>query len=120
DSGRRMTASEFVWAVFAGTIGNSPPTGSKRELSARFWRRNAGSRDPLPNTRYNYYEGKPRRANGRKGCLSYGSNATTVRQRVSSQARKGVGNSLAGARGCSRRNDKKGAALRSAGQDLAG
>ena len=48
---------------------------------------------------------EPRRAIERKGCLSNGSTQTTVRKRVSSSKRKGVGDSLAGARNSARRHN---------------
>ena len=48
--------------------------------------------------------------------VSDGSKKTTVRKRLSAETRKGVGDSLAGDRDCSRRHDEAGAAVRSAGR----
>ena len=57
--------------------------------SARSWRgRNAEQRDPFPQTRYNRYRAKPRRANEKKGVLvwlerkrQYGSGFSLKRER---------------------------------------
>ena len=57
----------------------------------------------LAENRYNDARATARRANEGEGVLSNGSIETTIRKRVSSQTRKGVGDSLAGGGDCSRR-----------------
>src|SRR5687768_8586771 len=69
--------------------------GSSQAPCARFFNGNAEQLNRVPGTRYNRTRAKPRRANERKG-LSNGSTKTTIRKRMSSLERKGVGDSLAG------------------------
>ena len=68
-----LQASGYLTSRSASTSALTPAP------CVRSSRRNAESRDSVPGTRYNRSEAKSRRANGRKGCLSNGSNETTVR-----------------------------------------
>src|SRR5687768_6875078 len=92
--------------------------GSNQASCARFFNGNAEQLNRVPRKRYNRTRAKPRRANERKG-LSNGSTKTTIRKRMSSHKGKGVGDSLAGDRDCSRRHEEGGAAVRNSGTDVA-
>ena len=114
------TRSRSVPAIRATAAHQDRQVRALRARAVRAFHREAmpNDRDSVRRTRYNRRQAKPRRANERKGCLSNGSTETTVRKRVSSRKRKGVGDSLAGDRNRSRRHEEAGAALRERSGDV--